>query len=365
VRIADQEELELALSRYYGGGTYRFIVKRGQQRMTQGNIRIGGPVKGISPIDLAQPASPTNGAGQPVHIGDSATAAVARDAFQALGNADRTAAEIGLRMMDSASAVVQRLAAPPQYGAVDPSLRELIMELRSQNRGMNLAEIIGAITSVVGIFKELGIIGASSNGGQFASVMERLAGVAVERALNPAPAGAPASPVAEAIHAVTAIAPRAVEGIHEYRLAMEAQRDAIAMQTTRPAQPPQQPPPPQTNGQVLPPAAQPNPNPGAQPVTGLSAELIEQRIVEMLKANVTVNDAAADLFHFLQVGQGPGGVIIPQLVSLGEVGLVNLFSTRDILKPAWKTNSQRCIEFIRAFLKYAAEEGNPAPQGTA
>lgn len=370
IKTADQEEIELALSRYYGGGSYLFIVKRGSQRKTMGTIRIGGPVKNISPIDIFTAPNAPGQPPQPAPLGDSATAAVASRAFDALGNQERQSAEIGFRAMETAANVMQRFGAPQNNNGGDELDRAMKAAMIQRLMSDPLENIVKMITVIVPLLKDFGIMSAGGNGGNGGIGNELIATVvrtATDRLLNPAPAvGAEVSPMTATIQAVTAIAPRAVEGIHEYRLAMEAQRDTIAMQTR--TQQPQRPPVAQPAAQVLPPAqngASPNPAPGAQPMPALSAELIEQRIVEMLQANVTIDDAAADLFHFLQVGQGPGGAIIPQLTSLGETGLVKLFSTRAILQPAWKVNSQRCIEFIRAFLKYAAEEGNPQPGGTA
>lgn len=363
VRIADQEALEFALNSHYGGGTYRLIVKRGSQRVTEGKFDLGGPIKNVSPIDLSATNSNVPQAGN-LPGTDSATAAVARAGFDALGMQERQSAEIGFRAMSTAAEVMQRFASTPQNGE-GLLIRELLAEMRSQNRGMNLPEILAAITSVIAILKDVGILGANGVGN---GLVEKLLGSAVDRFLHPEPNGAPVSASAELVRVLPTIGGAAIEGLKEWRLGMEAQRDAIAMsQRQLPAAQPVRPSGP--NPQVIPPS-QPaqNPQPPGAPTVAqqeLSAELIETRIVEMLKANVPATQAAEDLYHFLEVGQGPNGQIIPQLSMLGETGLVNLFSKRPILQPAWKMNSPRCVEFIRAFLKYASEEGNPAPGGTA
>ena len=373
VRLADLEELELALSRYYGGGRYRFIVKRGSQRVTQGNLQIGGPTKNIQPMDVTanDPRAPQSNSNTSMPTGESSTAAVAARGFDALVNQERQGAEIGFRAMQTAAEVMQRFATP-QNGNGNES--EIDRALKAAMIQRMLADPFDSIlkfaTVVIPLLKDMGILGGGGGGGQFADVLQKIAGVAVERALNPAPAGAPVSASAEMMRMLPTIGTAAVEGIREWRLGMEAQAKAIEISQRGPVAVNR--PPAGSNPQVLPPVTangqgqpQPNPAPGAQPVGELSVELVEHRIVDVLKANVPAADAAADIYHFIQVGQGPNGVFIAQLVSLGEAGLVQLFTTRPILQPMAKLNMPRTLEFIRAFLKYAAEEGTPPPGGTA
>ena len=85
-------------------------------------------------------------------------------------------------------------------------------------------------------------------------------------------------------------------------------------------------------------------------------ELIEIKIVEILAEPQSAEWAAEETLNFLDRLDKS---IVPQLASQGEAGLMTLFTTRPLLKPA-TANVPRLTEFIRAFLKYA---GDTAPDG--
>lgn len=90
-----------------------------------------------------------------------------------------------------------------------------------------------------------------------------------------------------------------------------------------------------------------------------SLEFIEQRIVELMRAPVSAEEAADHALEFLHTLDGdnpqPGKSYVLQLASAGETGLLQLFNMRPILKQA-TTNTPRLLEFIRAFLKLHAED---------
>ena len=85
---------------------------------------------------------------------------------------------------------------------------------------------------------------------------------------------------------------------------------------------------------------------------------IEQKIVEILNEPQSAEWAAEEALNFLDRMDAN---IVPQLCQQGEAGLMSLFQTRPTLKPALN-NPARLSEFIRAFLKYASENGGEAQE---
>ena len=86
-------------------------------------------------------------------------------------------------------------------------------------------------------------------------------------------------------------------------------------------------------------------------MSGLSIEFVEGKIVEIIKEPLGAEQAADEAIAFLD-RLDPS--LLGQLAGLGEAGLLNLFQSRPQLKPA-TANMPRLMEFIKAFLKYAAE----------
>lgn len=84
---------------------------------------------------------------------------------------------------------------------------------------------------------------------------------------------------------------------------------------------------------------------------------LEGKILEIFNERQSAEAAAEEALAFLD-RMSPD--IVPQLVAQGEQGLIALFNTRPILKPAL-ANAARVAEFVRAFVKFA----NEPPPGTA
>ena len=94
---------------------------------------------------------------------------------------------------------------------------------------------------------------------------------------------------------------------------------------------------------------------------GPPVEFIETKIVEIFREPISADEAADETMAFLDRLDEK---LPAQLASLGETGLMQLFQTRPILQQAVQ-NLPRLQEFIKAFLKYAAENASgaadPAP----
>lgn len=342
VDVADEQEMEFALMENFGGGVFRLMVKRGPQLVTRALVAINAPPRPITiPVDPSQPMSPGGGTLSPLNGADP-TAAVANRAFDALTNQERQSAEIGFSAMRTAAEVMQRFGTGSNGDVNAQILRELMMELREQRRGMSMPEIFGLITSGIGILKELGVLGQNANP-MIAQIME----TGLKRLLEPpTTSGPPVSMVAEIVRQAPGLIQGFAEAIREQRMLAEAQ--ARAMVPVRPAGAP---------SQVLPPAlpnVPPQPAPQAAPVNGApSMDFVERKIVEIFQRPMLSAEQAADeAMAFLdELDKGA----VAQLATMGEQGLLEFFHRRPLLKPA-TNNPGRLVEFIRAFLKMHAED---------
>jgi hypothetical protein len=346
VAVADEQEIEFALSREYGGGVFRIICKRGPEWARQVNIEINAPPRAITiPIEQAQPA---NGANAP-NIGSTATgtdptAVVASRAFDALGNQERTAADIGFGAMRMGLDAVSKAVEMQRNGSGGPGdeLQRAFMQAMIARMTVDpMQQMLQFFT----LMKELNGIG----GGGGSGLADQLMKAAIERFLNPPATGAPVSLTAEIARMAPQLGGTVVDGLREYRLAMEAQRDALIAQRGGAMMPR---PPGQPSPQVIPPAM-PNPAPVAAPVDNgaPTMEFIEKRIVQILSAPVSAEQAADETIGFLA---GIDSRIVFELAALGETGLLTMFQNRPILKPM-TNNTPRLVEFIRAFLRMHAE----------
>jgi len=345
VSIGDQEELELALAKFYGGGTYRIIVKKGRQWITQENLELGGTIKAITPVEFSDQSN-GNGTTNPRSVSQGApgeAAFVATRAMDALANQDRSYAETGFRAIETAANVLQRFSNNPQTAS--PSETDQLLKMMMLKMMEKMIDRFDAP--------------AANSGIPLNSLAEKLFGVAVERLVNPAPSGAPVSASAELVRVLPTIGSAAVDGLREWRMGTEAQVKAIEL-SQRAAVQPARPATATPGPQVLPPPA-PNPPVPGNAMSPPSTEFIENRIAEMLKRPISADEVADNVLNFLQTIDGPHGELglVKQLTLQGETGLVRLFNERPALKPA-TANMSRLLEFIRAFLKYAQEDA----QGT-
>jgi hypothetical protein len=93
---------------------------------------------------------------------------------------------------------------------------------------------------------------------------------------------------------------------------------------------------------------------------GPSVDFIESKIIEIMREPCSAEEAADRTMEFLDRLDEK---LPAQLASLGETGLMQLFQTRPILQQAVQ-NLPRLQEFIKAFLKYAAENASGSAHPT-
>jgi hypothetical protein len=358
VPMSDREEMEFAVVKRWGGRDFRFIVKRHSERITETHILADAPPRQIVPME------PANGNGNgttvtPYQSGTmseaGSTAYVAGQAMHALTNQERQSAEIGFRAMETAANVMQRFGKPegsPQDDLTRAFMNAAIARMTAPPPDPleTITKIVGIVPVVMQAIREFS--GGASGTGAATPIVERIVTAALTRFENPVPTGPPVSASAELVRTLPQVAMTAVEGLREWRAGMEAQRDTVAIARGAAAVPPPQGPRP-----ALPPQQTTAPNPapnGAPIVQPPSLEFLESRIVAFLQEPISTVDAAEKTLDFLELND-PEGKAIEQLAALGETGLMQLFQTRTILKPA-TANTPRLIEFIRALLKMHAED---------
>ena len=335
VPIADEQELEAAITREFGGGTFRLLVKCGPQIVSAGSLEIGAPVR---PIRLPiEPVPGANGAGgTPPIIGGDATAVVAGRAFDALSMQERQSAEIGFAAMKTAADVMQRFASGGGGVGGDDLTRQL-MAVMIQRMLAPPPDPLDLLTKLLALQAQL-----NPQRGQDETTAQIMK-AALDRLLNPAPTGAPVSATAELVRSLPAIGSQFVEGVRALAEARKAEAQIVAMSRAG-VQPPMQP-----NPQMLPPATQPAPAPtnGAPNV-----DFVDKKIVEIMQRPGSAEQAADEAMAFIQE-LDPNA--LSELAKLGEAGLIQFFHSRPLLKPA-TANMPRLIEFIRAFLRIYAED---------
>ena len=347
----DREEIELGIREKYGGKTFRLFLKRGSERICETRITNEYPPK--YPASGAMPGTPQGSGPVVLPATDSSnTADVARTAINTLATQDARATDVAIRALTSAAEVVTRIANvdKPPASPMDNAMQTLMV--RMLERSMLEKDPLAELERMATLAKILnpGAGGATPSGNP---MMDKIMDAALERILNPiAPAGPVATASAELVRALPQVATYVVEGIREWRIGAEAQRDTAAIMNGSPARPatPNPTPAPRT----LPPLpATTQPPQGAGTV--LSIEFIESKIVEIFNEGAPAEDAADDVLSFLD---RLAPELIGQLKNQGEAGLLDLFQTRPILRPA-TSNMPRLVEFIKAFLLLA---GNQKPQ---
>jgi len=352
VMLTDREETEYAIAQKFGGGTYRLILKRGSERITEGRVTCEGPRRsGQMPLDYG-----TGGtyAGPTVSSLD-ATAEVANHAISTIAGHERSAVDVGVAALRAGAEVVQRFSQGNVASSATDDLMKQAMVALLQRALAPPPDPIETMTKLLGVIAPLMGGGGGMSGGP---MVGKVVDAAIERLLNPAPSGPVSSAGAELVRQLPQVAGYVSEAIREWRLGSEAQRDTAAIMTRVPGQAPPAPPTAARPGlpasaTVLappPPAAAAN-STGTQ-VVAPSLEFIESKILELFREPISAEESADRTVAFLDTMDPK---MVEQLKALGEAGLLQLFQARPVLRPALQ-NLPRLQEFIRKFLHFANEE---------
>jgi hypothetical protein len=340
VSMSDQEAVEFALMQKYGGKVFRLIVKRGNERVTQGRVYVDAPVRPIT----VQPDMSGQGTGAQVAgntMGDAAQ--IAGKAIDTIAGADHQAVRIGIDALGAAANIVRSFGTAPtvREGGGDDITKQFMQVMIARAMQDPFEQFLRFMTVMREMNNVAGTPGAAA--GMPADMMQQFMKAMFEKFMNPQPAGAPVSASAELVRQLPQIGSTVAESLREFRMAREAELNIVRLQRPGPPAIPGQ-------AQVIPPAngpATPPPTNGAP-----SMEFVEQRLVEILRQPVSAAQAADDAMAFLD-GLDPNS--IKELAKLGEGGLISLFQNRPVLKQA-TNNMPRLVEFIRAFLQLHAED---------
>lgn len=347
VSLSDEDEVQFAMSQHYGGGTYRIIVKKGAQWVTQGRFTLGGPYKAITiPIDTG---TPTPGAPAVLPTGADSTAMIAGKAIDTIAGQEHQAVNLGLGMMTTAANVIKSFTEGRPGAGSD--LMQQFMAVAMQRMLAPPPDPLELLTKLLAVMSQLNPQRTQDE------TTTQIMKTALDRLLNPPPSGAPVNGTAELVRQLPAIGGQFVEGLRAFAAAREAEARIVAMQRGNGSAPPGAP------SQVLLPATPQPTQPAANPTagTGPTMEFVEQKIIEILRNPISADQAADDVMTFLQTLDTAS---LDKLAELGEGGIIALFQARPILKQA-TNNMPRLVEFVRAFLRMYAEDHAAEGQGTA
>jgi hypothetical protein len=358
VPFNDREEVELAIREKHGGKAFRLILKKGRERITEGKVSNDAPPRFlISSTPNASNGNFGNSSAPSVQPADEYTTAdVAKTAMHMVANQDAQAIAVGVNALQGAASVIERLTrvpVPVQPSESDQLMKQLMLAMLQ--KALNPPDPLDVINKILPLLNHGGGGADPLTNPLIAKIVE----TGLDRVINPPMTGPISSASAELVRALPTIANAAMEGVREWRLGAEAQLHTAEIMAGRvpPALPPGAAAP------ARPPAPQRavNPTPEVQPtMQGPPVEFIETKIVEIFREPISADEAADETMAFLDRLDEK---LPAQLASLGDTGLMQLFQTRPILQQAVQ-NLPRLQEFIKAFLKYAAENASGSADPT-
>jgi hypothetical protein len=368
VVLNDREELESALTRKYGGGVYRLILKNKGQRVAEGRIIADGPAKNTPPGIMTDSV---NGSA-PVQPVPPAPADVATQAMHLVANQPSESIDVAVRAVQAAGDMVQRMASGNGAGTQAPpdteekQLFRTMMATAIQRMMAPPPDPLETITKLLAVMQ--GLTQATNPAQATNPIVSRILERALDGVLNPQPSGPAVSTGAELVRTLPQLGSYVTEALTNWRLGVEAQRDTAAMMARQaPAMPMPNPtvlPAPRANvvpaAGSVPPAviASPTtaPAPGRVPapavISSPSLEWIESRLIEIFKRPVSAADAADSAIDFLDA-TAPD--LLDRLRLVDEAHLLGIFQSRPVLREA-TANVPRLQEFIGAFLMYLRED---------
>lgn len=357
--LNSREDIELAIKQKYGGKAFRLILKRlNGERICEGKCINEAPPR--YPDNTAPPQN-FSAPGAPGNSSD----AVAVKAMDTIANQNPQLINIAIDAVSRAADIISRHEAPkaaPPEDDLDRQLKRAMLE-----RFLNPPQPPDPFELFIKFKTLLG------DGGTGNPVMARLMDAAVEKILNPVPAVSGRTTLLDIGREVLpSIVTTVREGMHDYRLSMEAQARIVEMQRGQPGpQAVPQPAPAPVQQQQLPqPAANPQPAqaaaapaPAAAPPPGaLTFHQIEAHIAKIVRnVEYPIDEAVDRVLSFLYDTDGRVVQLLldpPKLdprLAAGEAGLMMLFQFEPILQPCLQPNPARVSEFIKKFLAVAKE----------
>ena len=364
VPFNDRDEVQLAIREKHGGKAFRLLIKRGRERISEGKCSNDAPPKFvISSTPNSSNGNFGNSSAPSVQPADEYTTAdVAKTAMHMVANQDAQAIAVGVNALQGAASVIERLTrvpVPVQPSESDQLMKQLMLAMLQ--KALNPPDPLDVINKILPLLNHGGGGADPLTNPLIAKIVE----TGLDRVINPPMAGPISSASAELVRALPTIANAAMEGVREWRLGAEAQLHTAEIMAGRvpPALPPGAAAPARlpTPQRAVNPTNPTNPTPEAQAtMPGPPIEFIESKILEIFREPISADEAADETMAFLDRVDEK---LLVQLASLGETGLMQLFQSRPILQQAVQ-NLPRLQEFIKAFLKYAAENASGAADPT-
>jgi hypothetical protein len=356
IPLDDREQIQLGIKQKYGGRSYRLILKKGRERITEGKCMneappkypetMGYPVNGMPPLPSATDAS------------------VASKAIDAMASQQPDAMRLAMEVLRSASDIVMRSAqpganpSPTSSSLIDQEVvRTLIQKALNPPPPPPPPPAVDPF-EMFAKFKEI-LAPPATNG-----VKETLELVASLRNSGLFPAGSGKTSLLDlGREVIPTIATTAREAVHEWRLGVEAQVRGLELSRGINPQPPAVPPQPIAAAPAAtPPAAAAPPQTGGnEPPSGEPPfDWLAMKIVDILREpSYSIDEAVDETLSFLYRAHAP---IVAQLLdppklnaqlAAGEQGLLMLFQHHPVLKQI--PVNPRLAEFIKKFVVAAKE----------
>lgn len=357
-----------AIKEKFGGRMFRFILKKGSERVCEGRLATEAAPR--YPEMNPGASSPLPNAGNYAQPGGDPTAQVAIRAIDSAASREPEAIKLAMETLRTTADIMSRQHTNAPTPPADP-LRDKLMDILLTRlledpweRMVKMREIFAPAAPTNSLQQTIEFIGALKTSGLISIGSGGRGGI---------------WDIAGQV--LPSVANSAVEGIREWRMGMEAQSRAILAQRGQP-QPNPNPPtalpaasPDDKNNisQDAPPANAPQDTPAAVggPPGGGGMEWIEERLVYILKdLSYTVDEQVDRVIDFLELTQpdlisallNPPSIhpMLPQ----GERGILMLFQNRPILKQV--PVNPRLTEFIKKFIvaaqEFMADHSAPTPK---
>lgn len=351
IALDDREGIQIGIKQKYGGRSYRLILKKGRERITEGKC-----------MNEAPPKYPENNSGYPPNPLPNAPtdASVATRAIDAMASQQPEAMRLAMDVLRGASEMVMRSAQPPATpppGTSQNSLIEATVIRTLIDRALAPPPPPQDPFALFVKFKEL-MQPTASNG-----VKETLELVTtLKNSGLIALGGGKTSLLDLGREILPIVATTARDAIHEWRVGVEAQVRGLELSRgLNPSGPgaPAVPAAPAAIGAPAAPATE-SAAPAAAPSGEPPFDWLAIKIVEILKEpSYTIDETVDETLSFLYRSHAPVVALLldpPKLdprLPQGEQGLLALFQHHSVLKQI--PVNPRLVEFIKKFIAAAKE----------
>src|SRR5271170_4102547 len=146
----DREEIEIGLREKWGGRTFRLMLKKGSERISETRVTTEYP-----PKYPASGATVTSGSPVVSTSESSNTADVAKTAINTLAGQDARATDVAIRALTGAAEVVNRFAnaGKPEVSESDQMMKMMMIEM--MRKSMEPKDTIGEMTKMMALLNSM------------------------------------------------------------------------------------------------------------------------------------------------------------------------------------------------------------------